>query len=405
MTGRHILISEYYFYPEGWAGAEFPRSVAVRLAATGCRVSVLCSSELYQAERDELVADPRAAGVVLIKVPRLPLGIGRRSRLLGQLWFCAFGLVRLLLSRAPDAYATQTNPPPFIPLIALISCLRRRPLVIIAQDLYPEVLVAQGGGLALRAVARALRWPFNSAYRHARRVVSLGPTMSARLRDKGVADSRMVQIPNWSAGEPEDAGRPLTEARRERVIAYTGNLGSGHEFDTLLRAFAASPLPGSGYLLLFVGRVAQAQELAALAAQLGIGDSVQLRPPLAQVEFDRLLGSVALAACTMGPGFGGVVVPSKVMGYLARRAPVLFVGPPGDIAGLLDVAGAGACFRNGDVQGVAGFLAPLAGNPDAYDARGQSGRRYYWQHLSKEAALQRYADVFESALRGRGRPP
>lgn len=398
---RRALLVEYYFYPEGWAGAEFPRELAVRLCKEGYEVTALCGSEMYVIQGAAEVPDPRARGVRLLKVPRLPLELGARVKLLGHLWFCISGFALLLVRARPEAYITQTNPPLFLLIVALIARLQRRPLIIVSQDLYPEVLLAHDGGRLMRAVVVPLRFFFDAAYRSAQRVVSLGQRMSQRLLAKGVRLGAIVEIQNWSAGEPESRVSTPVMSGRDRVIVYTGNLGAGHEFETLLRGYASSSLRAEGYRLVFVGRVAHAVELLAMAEQLGVRGHVEVRPHLPIEEFDRLLSRVALAVCTMRTGFEGVVVPSKLIGYLARGAPVLYIGPPGDITDLLCAARAGECLANGDVEGVATFLGKLRDDPAAFVQMGNCGLAYYWAHLSRERALAKYSELVSSVVSAR----
>ena len=116
------------------------------------------------------------------------------------IWFCLYALPRLLLHRGVDLYVTQTNPLLIVPTVALVSALRRKPFVIIAQDLYPEALFASGLSSSSSFAGRALRRIFSWSYRRAARIVALGPFMQRRILDKGVLPSRIRAISNWATG-------------------------------------------------------------------------------------------------------------------------------------------------------------------------------------------------------------
>jgi hypothetical protein len=100
----------------------------------------------------------------------------------------------------------------------------------------------------------------------------------------------------------------------------------------------------------------------------------------------------------MKRGFEGVVVPSKVLGYLARGAPVLYIGPGGDVSRLLADSGGGIWYENGDVSGVAGSMRLLGTSPDVLAQRGQDGADFYWRNLSRDAALRKYAALAADCL-------
>src|SRR2546427_3807359 len=144
--------------------------------------------------------DPRAHGVRIVRIPRVMPGPVRRLRMLRVLWFCLWAAPVLLLRRRIALIVTQTNPPLIVPTVALVAALRRTPFVIIAQDVYPEVLFASGvsrpNTLSARALVRLFAW----AYRRAKRVVVLGPFMRERILRKGVSAGRIVTISNWATG-------------------------------------------------------------------------------------------------------------------------------------------------------------------------------------------------------------
>ena len=85
----------------------------------------------------------------------------------------------------PDLFVTQTIPPLAVPLVAVAARLWRRPCMIIAMDVYSEVLEAHGVITRQSVAGRFLARLFSWTYRSAERVVTLGPVMSTRPRSKG----------------------------------------------------------------------------------------------------------------------------------------------------------------------------------------------------------------------------
>lgn len=408
---RHsVVFSEQFYYPDGWGGAQIPRDITLHLVQHGWRVDVVCGSDPYAAVTADSIPDPRSAGVRMYKVPRILSGDIHRLKLLRQLWYYACAMP-LLLMRAPSVYVAQTNPPLMLPIVALVALLRRAPFVIIAQDIYPEILFASRMLDRKQLSARFLTRVFHWAYRRAATVVSLGPIMTQRLLEKGVARERITEISNWATGD-EGIVRGADNRLRtdwglggKFVVLYSGNLGIAHDVTTPLQAVAQAIKQVPHLLLLFVGKGSRLQEAKALAKALSIEHAVQFRE---LVPFDMLphsLGLADMALVTLQAGFEGLVVPSKLLGYMARAVPTLYVGPESDVNFYLEQSEGGMSVRANDAGALASALVQIATSAEPVEAMGLRAQHYYRDTLSRSAGLQRYeallARVAEVSARSR----
>jgi colanic acid biosynthesis glycosyl transferase WcaI len=402
---RRILFVEQFFYPEGWGGAEIPRDIATHFARRGWTVEVICGSDQYAPVEGFDVADPRAVGVVIRRVPGFPAGGDIHSlRILRQAWFCLWAAVSLFLRRAPDVIVAQTNPAAALPLIALAARLRSTPFLLIAMDLYPEVLIASGALPERGPVARAAMAIFGWAYRSATSVVALGPGMSRRIQAKGVPAGHVVEISNWATGAPSVIRGEANRMRRELGLAgdltlvYSGNLGVGHEFDTLLRGFAIARGQVPSLELVFIGGGTRLPEVRHAVAALGLGSAVRFSDFVPAERLPETLGLADLGVVTLRQGFDGLMVPSKLLGYLARGIPSLYIGPPGDAGALIERHGCGFQARNGDADAVARAILAAHADRQALEAMGDAARRAYAAGLTREHALARYEGVVEGCI-------
>ncbi|MBK6451143.1 MAG: glycosyltransferase [Proteobacteria bacterium] len=219
-----VLFVEQFYYPDGWGGAELPRDLSTHLVDRGYEVEVICGSEQYVPVDGSSGADPALQGVRIRRVPRLLGGDIHRFKILRQAWFCAALLPLLCFRRRPSMFVSQTNPPLAVPLVAAAAMLLRRPYLLIAMDVYPEVLEVHGAIRPRGVASRLLGVVFRHAYRGARRVVALGPVMRERLIAKGVASDRVVEISNWSTGAGGDARR---EERPADAVGSRGKVRAG----------------------------------------------------------------------------------------------------------------------------------------------------------------------------------
>ena len=403
---KYLVFAEQFYYPEGWGGAQIPLEITMDLARHGWTVDVVCGSDQY-APITGASPDPRAAGVRIRRISRLLGGEIHRYKLLKQLWYYALS-VPLLASCRPAIFIAQTNPPLILPVIAMISWMRRRPLMIIAQDLYPEVIFAHGMVRANGLRAKLLRGVFRWSYRRAQKIISLGPYMTKRLIHKGIAPQRITEISNWATGDEvvvkgsENRLRDAWGLRGKFVVLYSGNIGIAHDMATPIAAVAAALVLVPNIALVIVGQGPRLAEARALVADLCIEHAVQFRPFVPLELLPHSLGLADVALVTLRKGFEGLVVPSKLLGHLARGVPTLYIGPDSDISYFLDESGGGCCFHNGATTLLANELARLAATPEKLEALGTAGRRYYERKLAKHIGLSFYRhtvrELFEAGM-------
>jgi colanic acid biosynthesis glycosyl transferase WcaI len=101
---------------------------------------------------------------------------------------------------------------------------------------------------------------------------------------------------------------------------------------------------------------------------------------------------------TLRPEFAGLVVPSKLQGYMSRGIPVLYIGPNGDVEQFIAGAASGVCLRVNDVQGVADALIELDADRQRLRQLGDNARHYYAREFARECGLARYERMVRSIV-------
>ncbi|MGO9039154.1 MAG: glycosyltransferase family 4 protein [Steroidobacteraceae bacterium] len=399
---RRILFVEQFYYPDGWGGAELPLDLTIHLARTGFDVEVICGADQYAPLEAEPPCDPRLHGIRIRRIPSLVRGHIHRVKMIRQVWFYAALLPLLLLRRPPDIVVAQTNPPLAVIVAAAVARMWRKPMMIIAMDIYPEVLFAHGAIRATGPLSRVLSRAFGWAYESAQRVVSLGPTMSERLMSKGVAHSRIVEISNWATGAAGLVSGSNNSLRTEWglgdkfVLLYSGNLGLAHEFETLLRGVERAHRAVPSLRLIIVGRGNRLAAVRRRVGELGIESIVRFNDPLPAERLPESFGIANLGIVTLQSGFEGLVVPSKLQGYMARGIPTLYIGPRSDIDRFVEASSGGVSLRCGDDEGVAAAIIKLAADRQRLTMLGRQAREFYDRNFAKARGLARY----ESAIHG-----
>jgi colanic acid biosynthesis glycosyl transferase WcaI len=237
--------------------------------------------------------------------------------------------------------------------------------------------------------------------------VSLGPRMTARLLDKRVPIGRICEISNWATGDVNvirGSANLLTQQwglTGKFVLLYSGNMGVAHDWDTVLRAIASARHGLSNLRLIIVGQGGRITQSEQLTRDLGLSDLVQFKPPVSAELMPHTLGLADLALVTLLPGFEGLVVPSKLLGHMARGVATLYIGPNGsDVAQLIEESHGGVTVGNGEIARLGSLLMDLANDPKPLKTMGSSAARYYEANLSREIGLARYGELVDHVLGG-----
>ena len=292
--------------------------------------------------------------------------------------------------------------PPFIGLVGLMLRLLRGTRVILwTMDLYPEVAIAYGYIKPGRPLCRLMVRLSGRLYRSASKVIALGEVMARRLAEAG-ADPGVIEIVhNWVPGEVVTAMPPEeSEARRKwnkdgRVtLMYSGNLGIGHDLDTVLHA--ANRLGGVDLRVLFVGEGKMRGRLMALAGELGL-DNVDFHPPQPLSALSDSLAAGDIHIISQRAGTEGLIVPSKVYGIMAAGRAAVFIGPDDcEVAKIVRDSGAGVIAACGDGDRVAEVLKGLIADKALRDRMGARGREFYTRHFALRRGVAAIAEAVES---------
>jgi colanic acid biosynthesis glycosyl transferase WcaI len=278
--------------------------------------------------------------------------------------------------------------------------LGRSKFVYWVQDLYPDTAVQLGVLGPESAATRALELVSRATLKGADAVVTIGDCMADRIVAKGIAQSDIDIVHNWADGDAiQEVPREGNRFRREHgieekfVILYSGNMGRGHAFETVLGA-ARRLLDRPEMLFLFIGGGAKQAEVEAAANELA---NVRLLPYQPRDQLNWSLGSADLAAITLQDQALGVMIPSKLYGHLASARPILFIGPPtSTVARVIEDSGCGAVFAHGDVDGVVRFIETLAADPERALAMGRAGRREFDARFGRSRSTSDFLAICEA---------
>ena len=387
------------FYPDVAATAQQLYDLAAYLTDRGHNVSVITSRSLYGKAGATL---PKRETVHGIHIYRVGFSLfGKAGLLLRMLDFALFYLLatlRALTLPKADVVVTLTTPP-FLGLAGwLISRLRRCRFVYWAMDLYPDVPIACGVLKPRGLAAKLFEWLNRFSLRHAHATVALGRCMQDRIIAKGIAPAHVALIPVWADTDEIKLQPPGQSPYRSEwklegkfVVMYSGNLGLGHDADTLFNA-ALTLKDHPTIRFVFAGGGKRAEALREFIQTHQLTNIIQ-QPYQPRERLGDLLTCADVHLVSLSEELTGLVVPSKFFGILAAARPVILVGTAqSEIARIITETNCGYIVPNGDVGGLADLVSSLtspAREPELA-AMGERGRQALDSHYDRRHGCEKW---------------
>jgi putative colanic acid biosynthesis glycosyltransferase WcaI len=393
---RLLILNQYY-----WPGVEATANLLTELCealAADYDVTVIAGASPGTPSKED------RNGVQIVRVRSTTYERSRLSRrALNYLTYVVGVIWKGTLSGRPDLVVCMTDPP-FVGAMARIVALRfRRPLLVIAQDVFPEIAVKLRR-LHNPIVVRSLRLLVNSSLRSADRVVAIGDTMKRRLEEKGVRPERIRVIPNWvDVTRFRPAPRDNPWAREHRltkrfVVMHSGNVGHAQDLDMLIRA-CTFLRDLDNLAVRIIGSGARREELIQLARRLDV-DKVRFMPWQPYELRSLSIGTADIHVVGLARGLAGYVVPSRLYGVLAAGRPVIAAAEEeSETAQLVARVGCGVVVTPGNPFALA--RAIRAAHDGDYDLAemGRRARAFAESEADRAIAIGRYEAVL-SELQG-----
>ena len=405
-----LLIVSQYFWPESFRINE----IAKTLVEKGIEVVVLtgkpnyprgtifpgycawgCQRESYQ-------------GININRIPLLPRGGGGWRLALNYASFVLSGLIFapwILRGKKFDAIFIYA-PSPILQTIPAIflGWIKRCPVVLSVQDLWPESLAATGyvqNKTVLKLVERVVRF----IYKHTDLLL-----VQSRAFVESVSalasGTRVMYYPNSvDASFTKPAGSNIPDVPglgSGFSVMFAGNIGSAQavavivEAATILREYSEIHfvILGDGSLREWMLQEAQQRGLSNL--HLPGSFPVETMPGFMQQA------SVLLVTLADQPIFA-LTVPNKVQAYMASGRPII-ASLNGEGARLVLEAGAGLAAPAENATALADTILSLyRETPADRETMGNNGRRYFQEHFNHDRLIDQLIVILQSEIRrGKG---
>lgn len=399
-----LLIHGINYAPELIGIGRYTGETGAWLAARGHQVSVLTANPYYPEWR----VDPAYRGrgwrrewrerVEVLRAPLyIPTQITGKKRLLHELSFrasCLYWGPRLFRRRWDAVLAISVQSGLFSYGLAR---KQRIPFIIHVQDLQVDA-ARELGIIPQSGLLTCLERLEGFLLQRATAVTTISTGMAARLRSKGVPDSRLHLIPNWADLKGIQPQSRNNRVRRqlgfasEILVLYAGNLGEQQGLEVILEAARLTrEKPAIQYIL--AGEGAAKTRLMALAREQGL-DNLRFLPVQSSARFPLLLAAADIHLIIQRQKAADLVMPSKLTNILAAGRPFIATARPRTELGQITAdSQAGWLISPEDAPALAQAIRQLASDHMTRSQMGIKARQYAETHLDREAILTRLEDL------------
>ena len=267
------------------------------------------------------------------------------KRILFEASFIMGVTLRALLRKRPDVLLVVSPPLGLAATAILLSRLWSIPYVFDVEDLQPDS--ASDLGMLPKWAVRLLYKVENAAYRHARLVTTLTPSMRQKIVAKGFREDQVELLePRMDDALidllPEEGNefRRRYDLGEKFLVTHSGNMGVKQGLDVILDAAALNRADDS-MLFLCVGNGADCERIKRRAEELDLGN-VRFLPLLDENDFRGLMAASNVCLVTQQQSVSEVAFPSKIVTYLAAGRPIVAsVNPECEVARITRESGAG----------------------------------------------------------------
>ncbi len=411
MRRRAVVVSCVY-PPEPVVSAQTSAQVAEGLQSAGFDVTVVTSfpnrpaGKLYPGISRRFVQREKLTST--IEIVRCFSTLSPESRTVSRfLENLSFGLSsgwQVLTMPKPIVIYANTWPIVATGLLCLIANARHIPLVISVQDVYPEAMFAQQRTSQNSIISKLMYWIDGIIARYSTHVIVISERFAnIYLGQRKVNPDRLSMIPNWIdsnrltgslSGQDYRTKQGIGDS--EFLLVYGGNIGVAAGVKVLIESMHLLA-DETGIRLLVAGsgsQLASCQHAAQAHA-----NRIRFHSPWdISSDPEVLLAADLLVLPTLGEQ-SMASVPSKLLSYMLSGRPVLATAlPQSDLADLIERSGCGWVVEPDRPDLLAAKVQAIRQlGSDELNRRGQAGRTYVLQHLTKEVCLPQVIKIIESS--------
>jgi colanic acid biosynthesis glycosyl transferase WcaI len=387
-----LLIITQWFDPEPTPrGLTFARELYRR----GFTVEVVTGfpnypgGKLYPGYSIKVIQREVVEGIHITRVPLYPShDTSVPKRILNYLTFSTAALLYCLLwARRPEILYVYHPPLTSAAIGVILGILRRIPVVVDVQDIWPDTLLSTGmieSHRIISLISRVCNW----VYANVNRIIVLSSGFKRLLIQRGVPGTKIDVIYNWcdeTALHNSTSDLPLgLPGSGSFLILFAGTMGKAQALDAVLDAAGIVSKKASNLFFVFVGGGIEVARLKLKAKEKLLLNTVFL-PRLSMSEVGSVLrrADALIVHLRKDPLFR-ITIPSKTQAFMATGKPII-MAVEGDAADLILDANCGILAESENPEAISSAALSLYNmSLEQRQSMGSRGRQYYLKHMSLE---------------------
>ena len=400
-----VLIWTQYFWPENFHINE----VALNLHAQGVEVTVLTGKpnypegKIFDGYKATGIQEEEYSGIDVIRIPLRQRGKNSGKGLaLNYLSFIISGYLfapYALRGRKFDVVFVYAPSPLLQALPAIyVAWLKRAPLVLWVQDIWPDALVATGfikSRWILRVVGLGVRY----IYRFSDTILIQSEGFRASVERWTSKRDNIRYFPNSAENMTFDVSMKSQCSRVAIAVAqgfsvvFAGNIGTAQSCETIIAA--AKMLQSVENIKFYlIGNGSMADTIAKSIEVEGL-DNVVMTGQVPAEDMASIYASASVLLLTLRDELAlSSTIPSKLQSYLASGKPII-ASCNGEAAEVVNKSSAGLTCPAGDDSALAEAVIKLYEMPPKELARiGKNSREYFDTHYRLKSRVKELVSYF-----------
>lgn len=312
----------------------------------------------------------------------------------------------LFKKRDYDILIITTNPPFLGLLILALNSYFKVPYVVIAYDIYPQILDKMGILKKNTVLYKFWKWLNVKVYNNASKIISIGTDMSTVIKNEmNIVDSSKIElIYNWSDKNKvfpvERANNNFLIQNRfenKKILLYSGTLGSTHNIEEILIAANELRLE-TDILFLFIGSGSKVKLVKDYISNSGNSNVILM--PFQPIEIiSQTLSSATLSFVCLESSFTGLSVPSKSYGILAAKVPIIgMMDDNAEISKMIEEYQCGVVWNKSKNIKLSSLIYDLISNNDLLNKMSENAYFTFLNNFNIDTSVKKYNNALKSVL-------
>lgn len=403
----HILVLSEAFPPETKSASTLFFELAESLVKRGHKVSVVTRMPRYNvAEGTDLRSLPRKENMSGIEVYRhqtpplarnIPIIRGLEHFLLGFIFF--FGGMKI---KDFDLVVVYSPPLPLGISGYWLGRMRKRPVVVNIQDLYPQTVIDLGL-LKNKLLIKISRIMESFIYRKSNFITVHSQGNREFVIKNGARPGSTAVVHNWvnteliKPGDKINAFSQKYDLSDKFVVSFAGVMGFAQGLEVVVEA-AKMLKDKSDIQFVFVGDGIKKTELQKIAEKNQL-KNVLFIPTQPLSVYPQILHASEICLVTLRKDLATPVVPGKLLSIMAAGRPVVASLPlAGDTPKIIERYDCGISVEPGNPAELAKAIIKLYNDKTLREKMGENGRKAAENVFSREVGVSKYEEILKHAV-------